>query len=207
MGLGKLRDKGIKIVGWEPEIVPAAEAVYPPGFQTTVDVRDVSKGLCGDRRPGHFAGVATVVLKLFSIVRPHVAVFGEKDYQQLCVVRRMVADLHLPIEVHGLPTVRESDGLAMSSRNRYLGPAHRARATALFRALSDARRLYQAGERQSDALLAAARAILEREVDRVDYLEVRDGETLAPLAVVDRQARILAAAFIAGTRLIDNVAL
>jgi pantoate--beta-alanine ligase len=124
--------------GTDVAYVPDAAAVYPPGFQTFVQVREVENGLCGDRRPGHFAGVATVVCKLFNVVRPHVALFGEKDFQQLAVIRRMVRDLDMSVDVVGMPIVREADGLAMSSRNRYLSPAERQRALSLSRGLTAA---------------------------------------------------------------------
>jgi pantoate--beta-alanine ligase len=187
--------------------VPDAVDMYPWGYQTFVQVRELERGLCGDRRPEHFVGVATVVCKLFNIVRPHVAVFGEKDYQQLAVVRRMTADLHLGVEVVGMPTVREADGLAMSSRNRYLSPADRLRATALSRVLLGARTAAAAGERRASVLVADALAALTPHVDSVDYLELRDAETLAPVETLDRPAVMLTAAFVGGTRLIDNLRL
>jgi pantoate--beta-alanine ligase len=196
----------IATVGAEAVFVPTAADMYPSGYQTFVRVRDLERGLCGDRRPDHFVGVATVVLKLFQIVRPHVAVFGEKDLQQLAVIRRMVADLNVPVEVVGLPTVREPDGLAMSSRNSYLGPADRARAVALSLAIGVARARAQAGEREGRALIDAARAVLEPRVDRIDYLEVRDAETLAPVETISAGQHVvmLVAAFVGPARLIDN---
>jgi pantoate--beta-alanine ligase len=187
--------------------VPSAADIYPPGFQTFVEVRELQKGLCGDRRPGHFVGVATVVAKLFAIVRPHVAVFGEKDYQQLAVIRRMVSDLHFGIDIVGLPTVREPDGLALSSRNRYLSPPDRTRATALVASLRAAEQALAEGETSVPALVARATAVLQPAVDQIDYFEIRDAETLAPLTVVDRPAVALVAAFVGGTRLIDNLRL
>jgi pantoate--beta-alanine ligase len=187
--------------------VPEPLAMYPKGAQTFVQVRELEKGLCGDRRPGHFIGVATVVLKLFNIVRPHLAVFGEKDFQQLAVIRRMVADLDVPVEIVSLPTVREPDGLAMSSRNAYLSPDDRRRSVALHQGLSAAKALHTRGETAPHALLQAARAIIQPRVDSLDYLEIRDAETLAPLPAVDRPAVMLVAAFVGGTRLIDNVRL
>jgi pantoate--beta-alanine ligase len=181
--------------------------MYPPEAQTVIEVREVGKGLCGDRRPGHFAGVATVVCKLFGIVRPHVALFGEKDYQQLTVIRRMVADLNLPVDIVGCPTLREQDGLAMSSRNAYLSPDDRARATAIFRGLSAARRRFGAGERRASVLLEAACAEISPAMDRVDYVEIRDAESLRPVERLEKPAVILAAAFLGTTRLIDNIRL
>jgi pantoate--beta-alanine ligase len=203
---GDLRKAGG--AGTDVAFVPERAAMYPRGFQTYVEVRELARGLDGDSRPGHFTGVATVVCKLFQIVRPHVALFGEKDYQQLAVIRRMVRDLDLPLEVIGLPTVREADGLAMSSRNSYLDPDERRRAVALSRGLFAARARFQAGEREAAALLAAARAPLVEAAAVIDYLELRDAEALAPLERAgDRPAVLAVAAFIGRTRLIDNVRL
>ncbi len=187
--------------------VPDAVSVYPPGYQTFIEVREVQKGLCGDRRPGHFAGVATVVCKLFHVVRPHVALFGDKDFQQLAVIRRMVRDLEMGIEIIGLPIVREDDGLAMSSRNRYLSPEERARALSLSRGLSAAVAAARAGQRDGAALVAMVTEALRGKVDSVDYVELRDAETLAPVAHVDgdRPAVLLVAVFVGKTRLIDNM--
>jgi pantoate--beta-alanine ligase len=187
--------------------VPEARDVYPPGYQTFVEVRELEKGLCGDFRPGHFVGVATVVCKLFNVVRPHLALFGEKDYQQLAVIRRMVADLDMGIEIVGMPIVREPDGLAMSSRNAYLAPAERERARALSRGLSAARARAEAGERDGRALVEAVRAALAGQADRVDYVELRDAATLAPLERLDRPAVLAVAAYVGKTRLLDNVRL
>jgi pantoate--beta-alanine ligase len=191
--------------GCDLAFVPEASSVYGPGFQTAIDVREVSQGLCGARRPGHFVGVATVVCKLFNLVRPHVAIFGEKDFQQLAVLRRMVTDLNLPVQMVGMPTVREPDGLAMSSRNAFLSPPDRERAAALYASLSVAKTLVAGGERRASVLLAAANTELASRVDRIDYLEVRAAEDLKPLEVVDRPAVMLVAAFVGGTRLIDNL--
>jgi pantoate--beta-alanine ligase len=193
--------------GVDAAFVPEAADIYPSGFQTFVEVRELSQGLCGERRPGHFVGVATVVAKLFLIVRPDLAIFGEKDFQQLAVVRRMAADLHLGIEVAGLPTVREPDGLAMSSRNAYLSPPDRARAAVLYRALEGARQGAAAGERSAQVLIDRARALIAPAVDRIDYLEIRDAEHLGPLATLDRPAVMLLAVFVGNTRLIDNMRL
>jgi pantoate--beta-alanine ligase len=189
--------------GTDVAYVPEARDVYPAGFQTTVEVPELARGLCGPFRPGHFAGVATVVCKLFNVVRPDVAVFGEKDYQQLAIVRRMVADLDMGIEIVGIPTVREPDGLAMSSRNAYLSPQERARALSLSRALFAARDAAAGGARDGARLVADARAALD--VDRVDYVELVDADTLRPVTVIERPAVLAVAAFIGRTRLIDNV--
>jgi pantoate--beta-alanine ligase len=191
-------------VGCDLAFVPEAASMYGPGFQTAIDVREVSQGLCGARRPGHFVGVATVVCKLFNIVRPHVAFFGEKDFQQLAVIRRMVTDMNMPVEIVGLPTVREPDGLAMSSRNAYLSPADRQRATALYAGLSAAKALVDKGERRASVLLEAATAEIAGRVDRIDYLELRAADDLQPLQTIDRPAVMLVAAFVGKTRLIDN---
>jgi len=194
-------------VGTAVAFVPDAKDMYPSGYQTYVEVREVSQGLCAGARPGHFTGVASVVCKLLNIVRPHAAVFGEKDFQQLAVIRRMVADLNLPVEIVGQPTVREADGLAMSSRNAYLSPPDRARATAIHEGLSSARDRLAAGEHSAAALLAEARAIVEKGVDHIDYLEIRDAQTLRAVGEIAGPAVILAAAFVGATRLIDNLRL
>ena len=194
-------------VGCDLAFVPEAASMYGPGYQTAIDVREVSQGLCGARRPGHFVGVATVVCKFFNIVRPHVAFFGEKDFQQLAVIRRMVTDLNLPVEIVGLPTVREPDGLAMSSRNAYLSPADRQRATALYAGLSTAKALADRGERRASVLIEAATAEIAGRVDRLDYLELRAADDLKPLQTIDRTAVMLVAAFVGKTRLIDNLRL
>jgi pantoate--beta-alanine ligase len=191
--------------GTDVAFVPEPSGMYPSGFQTYVDVRDVSQGLCGERRPGHFVGVATVVCKLFNIVRPHMAIFGEKDFQQLAVIRQMVTDLNMDIEVVGHPTVREPDGLAMSSRNAYLSSADRQRATAISAGLSAARDQVEKGERRASVLLAKATSLIVQGVDRIDYIELRDAQTLRPVDNVDGPAVMLVAAFVGNTRLIDNL--
>ncbi len=182
-------------------------AVYPPGFQTWVEVSEVSQGLCGASRPGHFRGVATVVAKLLGLSRPHVALFGEKDWQQLQVIRRMVKDLDMGVEVAGMPIVREADGLALSSRNAYLSAEERPRAVAISRALEEACRLAAAGERDPATLAARVAADLAAAGLRVDYVELVHPETLRPVASAVPGTRALVAAFVGRTRLIDNVAL
>lgn len=186
--------------------MPGVEEIYPAGFATTITVAGVSDGLDGAARPGHFDGVATVVTKLFNQVRPDVALFGEKDFQQLAVIRRLVADLDLPIEIVGVPTQREDDGLALSSRNIYLAPEDRARAIALPRALGEAARVIGKGGDPAGALAVAKDALIAGGFDTVDYVELVDAETLEPSPDAARPRRLLAAATIAGTRLIDNVA-
>lgn len=191
--------------GTDVAYCPEPADVYPPGFQTYVQVREVEQGLCGGSRPGHFVGVATVVCKLFNVVRPHVSLFGEKDFQQLAVIRRMVADLDMGVEIVGMPIVREPDGLAMSSRNAYLSPEERQRALALSRSLNAAAARAKAGEHDAAALVAIARAALEGQVDRVDYVELRDAATLEPVTRLEREGILLVAAFVGKTRLIDNL--
>lgn len=186
---------------WLPDVA----TMYPKGFATGISVKGVSEGLCGAARPGHFDGVATVVAKLFNQVMPHVAFFGEKDYQQLAVIRRMVADLNMTVEVVGVPTVREADGLALSSRNAYLSADDRARAAALPRALQEATAAIEKGGDVAAALADARSALIAAGFDDPDYVELRDAQTLAPLRSPGRKpARLLAAARIGGTRLIDN---
>jgi len=193
-------------VGVDIVFAPTESDLYPEGFQTTVEVKELSKGLCGDFRPGHFKGVATVVLKLFNIVKPHVAVFGEKDYQQLCVIRRMVKDLNLDIEIVGHPTVREADGLAMSSRNQYLSPDERKRATLIYKFLLEAKNLFEHGERRGQRLIATVQNGLARDPRiSVEYVSIRDLDTLKPLDTLDRPAVMALAVHIGKTRLIDNI--
>lgn len=187
---------------------PEASAMYPAGSQTYVTVRELQRPMCGVSRPEHFTGVATVVAKLFNITRAHVALFGEKDFQQLAVIRRMAADLNFDTEVVGMPIVREPDGLAMSSRNVYLSPTQRQDALALARALTAARLRYQAGERSSAALQAVALAVLAEHPDiRIDYLDLRDAASLQEVAVLAGPAVLAIAAFVGATRLIDNCVL
>jgi pantoate--beta-alanine ligase len=187
--------------------LPDASEIYPPGFQTTVEPGPVAEPLCGAVRPGHFRGVATVVAKLFNLVQPDVAFFGQKDFQQCAVIRQMVRDLNLPIEIVTVPTVREPDGLALSSRNSYLGPTDRKRALCLSQGLLAAQAAYGAGERDSQRLIAIARAQIT-EADQLQYLELRDAGTLEAIqGMVERPAALCVAATIGQTRLIDNVLL
>ena len=185
---------------------PAAEEMYPAGASVSVAETSLSRALCGASRPGHFDGVCTIVAKLFNVVLPHVAVFGEKDAQQLRIVRRMVRDLLIPVEIVSGPTVREPDGLALSSRNQYLDAAQRPRATCLRRALDEARRLFEAGERDAVRLADAMRAAVGREPGaQVDYASVVDDETLQPFeGSIVRPALAALAVRLGKTRLIDN---
>ncbi len=188
--------------------LPGVADMYPEGYQTCVEVEGVSQGMCGAARPGHFRGVATVVAKLFHIGKPHVAVFGEKDYQQLAVIRRMVRDLNFDIEIIGAPTVREADGLAMSSRNQYLRGEDRKAARCLSRGLFMARNLFLEGERDPARIAGALRAAVEAESRaRLEYAEVVDPETLRPLAERSARMTVLVAARVGPARLIDNITL
>lgn len=200
---GFLDDRGADLL-----FAPTVAEMYPDGFATKVHVDGVTQGLCGDCRPGHFDGVATVVTKLLAQVRPDVALFGEKDYQQLCVIRHLVRDLDLGAEVIGVPTLREADGLAISSRNAYLSAQERRAAPALNAAITAAAAGIRGGGDIVRALADAERAILEAGFRAVDYVACVDGETLAPLAAFDaaRPARVLVAAHLGRARLIDNVA-
>jgi pantoate--beta-alanine ligase len=185
--------------------MPTAEQMYPPGFGTKVVVGALAERWEGEARPGHFDGVATVVAKLFNAVRPEVAIFGEKDFQQLAVIRRMVPDLNLDVEIAGVPTVRDSDGLALSSRNAYLGRDDRARATMLPRVLERTARGISGGEPVGQALEAGRHTLYDAGFSVVDYVALVDSATLEPLDAPAGRMRLIAAATISGTRLIDNI--
>jgi pantoate--beta-alanine ligase len=194
--------------GCDLVFAPSAGEMYPEGDCTWVEVEGLTDGRCGRDRPGHFRGVTTVVTRLLHAAKPHIAVFGEKDYQQLVVVRRLVRDLHIDVHILAAPTVREPDGVAMSSRNALLERSHREQARALNEALAEARDLYGAGERDASRLVSAARQRVEKEHDaRVNYVELRCAETLAPLERIDRPAVLALAVRFGGTRLIDNTRL
>ncbi|MHC4698829.1 MAG: pantoate--beta-alanine ligase [Planctomycetota bacterium] len=185
---------------------PSVATMYPPGTLTTVHVSGSTEVLCGSCRPGHFDGVATVVAKLFQILPADIAFFGEKDYQQLVVIRRMARDLNIPIEIVGCPTVREADGLALSSRNAYLSDSERAQAVSLSRALLTAVDQAAVGERNTAALTRGIREeILAAGPVNIEYVDIVDAETLEVLTTIDRPARICLAARIGPCRLIDNV--
>lgn len=201
--LAKCQAAGVDLV-----FAPEAGAMYFPDRSVTVTESLLSKNLCGATRPGHFDGVCTVVLKLFNLFQAEAAVFGEKDVQQLAILRRMVRDLDVPVEIIGHPTVREPDGLAMSSRNIRLTPEHRADAPRIRRALEGARSLLQFGERSAAPFLAAARKHLEDSPFlRIDYLELVDAETLQPAGHIKRPAVLATAVFYGEVRLIDHVTL
>ncbi|PAU86227.1 pantoate--beta-alanine ligase [Pseudomonas sp. WN033] len=198
----KLLDAGAHMV-----FAPSVNDMYPEGMDghTIVNVPVVSEGLCGASRPGHFNGVATVVSKLFNIVQPDLAVFGEKDYQQLAVIRKMTQDLCLPIQIMGEPTVRAEDGLALSSRNGYLNPSERELAPLLFATLKQVAANLQSGRRDFAQVIEEARMVLESSGLHPDYLDLRDALTLNPISDATEEAVALAAAFLGKTRLIDNL--
>ena len=187
---------------------PTPEAMYPEGYSTYVDEEAVSLPLCGGSRPGHFRGVCTVVLKLLHIVAPEMAVFGLKDFQQCAVIRRMVRDLDVPVRIVAVATVREGDGLALSSRNRYLTPEERAQAPVLRRALLAARAAFLAGEKRAAKLRALIlKTIATAPLARVDYVEIADADTLQPVTMAGRNNVLALAVFFGRTRLIDNLLL
>ena len=198
----KLLEAGCQLL-----FAPSVEEMYPDGMagQTRVSVPQLSEGLCGASRPGHFEGVATVVSKLFNMVQPDLAVFGQKDYQQLAVIRALVHDLNMPIQIIGEPTVRAADGLALSSRNGYLSAEQRAIAPVLYRSLSQIAQAIRDGERDYPTLLAEQQQQLEAAGLRRDYLEIRHAQNLRPATAEDRDLVILVAAYLGATRLIDNL--
>jgi len=185
---------------------PSVDDIYPQKFATTVHVAGVSERWEGEHRPGHFDGVATVVAKLLLSVRPDVALFGEKDFQQLAVIRRMVADLNIPVEIVGVPTVREEDGLAMSSRNALLGPADRVLAPALYRLLGELGISIRSGAAVVPAIEESTENLIQNGLGPVDYVAYVDGQTLAPIGQFQEGGRLIAAVFLGGVRLIDNLA-
>ncbi len=198
-----LEREGVELV-----FTPSVEEMYPEGAVTWVVVDGLSDRLCGKSRPGHFRGVTTVVAKLFHIVEPDVAFFGQKDAAQVAIIKRMVRDLNMPVAIEVCPIVREPDGLAISSRNAYLSPQERKSALILNRSLVRAQKLFDAGERDSAKLIAAARQVFSADPDvRLDYIEVADPETLEPETTVTKRTLVAVAAFVGQTRLIDNVVL
>ena len=195
------RERGVSVV-----FAPPPDAVFPDGFQTQVEVAGLTRHLEGAHRPGHFRGVTTIVTKLFGMVGPCDAYFGQKDYQQLAVIRRMTADLNLPVKVHGQPIVREPDGLALSSRNRYLSEKERSRAQSISRGIFTAEKAWRAGERKVGKLVALMRAEVDRHCDSVDYVAAADPDTLEvhPDDATPSWVVLLVAAHVGATRLIDN---
>ncbi|HEV2804871.1 MAG TPA: pantoate--beta-alanine ligase [Chthoniobacterales bacterium] len=185
---------------------PGVEEMYPADFSISVEENSLANTLEGRSRPGHFRGVCTVVAKLFHLLSPDAAVFGEKDFQQLAIIRRMVRDLNFPVEIIGAPTVREPDGLACSSRNQYLSAEERAQAPVLQRALQEAKRLFEAGERSTEAILSATRELIATaRLARLDYLEIVNAGDLQPAREARQDSLIAVAAFFGQTRLIDNL--
>lgn len=201
--LESLRGGGVDVV-----FVPSDEEMYPPEFSSWVDVEKVTERLEGAARPGHFRGVATVVAKLFNIVKPSRAYFGQKDVQQVMVIKRMVADLNMGTEVVVVPTVRESDGLAMSSRNIYLSPKEHQAATTLFKALTLAQQLCRGGEKDAEKIRRRMNTLIQKEpLAQIDYVSIADAQTLEELNLLDRPAVASLAVRIGKTRLIDNMPL
>jgi pantoate--beta-alanine ligase len=198
-----LRREGAYIV-----FVPSDAEMYPPEFSSWIDVEKVTERLEGAYRPGHFRGVATVVAKLFNIVQPSRAYFGQKDAQQVVVIKRMVTDLNMGLEIVAVPTIRESDGLAMSSRNVYLNPEERGAAKVLFKALTLAQELGQGGQKDAEEIRRQMTSLIEKEpLARIDYVSIADAETLEELSLIDRAALASLAVRIGSTRLIDNMPL
>ncbi len=208
----------LEAAGCDLLFLPPVAAIYPPGFATSITVKSLGDSLCGAARPGHFDGVCVVVAKLLNMARPDIAVFGEKDWQQLAIIRRLVADLDIPVRIIGSPTVREPDGLAMSSRNAYLTPEQRRAAVALPGAMQAAIAAIAAGCDPATALAAAEQALLSAGFAAIDYLTLADADTLTPIsapgnvpgsapASAPANARLFAAARIGSTRLIDNMPL
>lgn len=198
----KLQEAGCNLL-----FTPDAQTIYPHGMEqhTLVSVPGVSTGLCGGSRPGHFAGVATVVCKLLNMVQPDIALFGEKDFQQLAVIRKMVADLNIPVQVFGVPIVRDHDGLALSSRNGYLSAPQRANAPALQQSMQALKAKITTGDRDYTALFAQFNSELNAAGFRLDYIELRDALTLEKADLASTQLILLAAAYLGSTRLIDNL--
>ncbi len=193
-------------VGTDILFAPEADEMYPPDHQTRVLVEKVTQNLCGRSRPTHFRGVTTVVMMLFEIVTPHVTLFGEKDYQQLVTIRQMVKDLHMSVEVVGMPTVREADGLAMSSRNTYLLPEERKAALSLYRSLQRAKAFLQEGEPRASRILDEMDGILRSEpLVRMDYVQICDADTLREVDRIEGNVVVALAAYLGKTRLIDNL--
>ncbi len=186
---------------------PDANVIYPVDYHTFVEVQELQDVLCGASRPGHFRGVATVVLKLFNIIQPDSAYFGQKDAQQLRIIQQMVRDLDVPVEIEACPIIREADGLALSSRNMYLKPEERRHATVLFRCLAEIERRVSGGERRAAALIQLAQTLLQSPGARVDYVSLVDAESLKALETLQGKVLVALAVYIGGTRLIDNVIL
>ena len=201
--LNKIKEIGVDVV-----FFPDVNEIYPDGFETYVEVQELQKPLCGQFRPGHFKGVATVVLKLFNIVKPDIVIFGEKDYQQLKIIQKMARDLHLEIEIIGMPIIREYDGLALSSRNAYLDSKEREQANALSEALREIKGRFNQGENDTNNLVQSGRKILKNSsIKDIDYLEIRNAETLMSKKKAQSGDLVAVAARVGNARLIDNIKL
>ena len=204
-------DKDLKLLqkeGVDVIFSPNEDELYQDGFQTYVELKNLPNHLCGISRPIFFRGIATVITKLFNIVRPHIAIFGQKDYQQLTVIRRMVRDLNFDIKIVGFPTVREPDGLAMSSRNSYLTPEQRSNAVSLYKSLKQSKKLVESGIKEAKRIIDAAYALIKSHPETtIDYIAICDPETLADMETIDRPALMALAVSIGKTRLIDNMIL
>ena len=204
-------DKDLKLLqkeGVDVIFSPNEDELYQDGFQTYVELKNLPNHLCGISRPIFFRGIATVITKLFNIVRPHIAIFGQKDYQQLTVIRRMVRDLNFDIKIVGFPTVREPDGLAMSSRNSYLTPEQRSNAVSLYKSLKQSKKLVESGIKEAKRIIDAAYALIKSHPETtIDYIAICDPETLVDMETIDRPALMALAVSIGKTRLIDNMIL
>ena len=204
-------DKDLKLLqkeGVDVIFSPNEDELYQDGFQTYVELKNLPNHLCGISRPIFFRGIATVITKLFNIVRPHIAIFGQKDYQQLAVIRRMVRDLNFDIKIVGYPTVREPDGLAMSSRNSYLTPEQRINALSLYKSLNQSKKLVESGIKEAKRIIDVAYALIKSHPETtIDYIAICDPETLADMETIDRPALMALAVSIGKTRLIDNMIL
>jgi pantoate--beta-alanine ligase len=199
--LNNARSAGVDAV-----FMPTVEEIYPDSFQSTVEVKEITRYLCGKSRPGHFAGVTIVVAKLFNITKPHLAIFGEKDYQQLIVIKQMVRDLNMDIKIIGVPTVREADGLAMSSRNNYLTPEERTSALSLKKGLDLGKAMVTKGERDPVRIKNAVRElILSHPFTDIDYISICDPEKLTDIKIIDRPCLLALAVRVGKARLIDNI--
>jgi pantoate--beta-alanine ligase len=198
-----LQKEGVDVI-----FSPNEDELYQDGFQTYVELKNLPNHLCGISRPIFFRGIATVITKLFNIVRPHIAIFGQKDYQQLAVIRRMVRDLNFNIKIVGYPTVREPDGLAMSSRNSYLTPEQRINALSLYKSLNQSKKLVESGIKEAKRIIDVAYALIKSHPETtIDYIAICDPETLADMETIDRPALMALAVSIGKTRLIDNMIL
>lgn len=195
-------------IGVDAVFYPSAEEMYPEGYKTYVEVTDITERLCGASRPGHFRGVTTVCTKLFNIVMPHRAYFGKKDFQQYVVIKTMVRDLNMDLEIVPMPIVREPDGLAMSSRNTYLNPEERKAATCLYRSLKRAVQLFEEGERDAKRIKEEVEKVIKSvPLARIDYVEIVDPETFVPVDKIEKGTLVALAVFVGPARLIDNVQL